>query len=610
MESRSRVRYLGLFWGLVAVIVLASCGGDSTPEPTPTTAASSTTTTAGSTTTTTTANSTTTAPPEATEAAADFDLGVDADTEWGEVFDALTPSERECIRDSFDGDQLESVLGRSVMSETDTPEVWEVSMFSCLAPQTARAVFLALLVAGLEEDGVFRMDADAEACLDKWVAGIDVVATMLALSADDAEATGVVTTAFMRCNPDLFTSLMLEETGMTLDDLSEEEATCLRDWAAGIDWTTIATGPTDDPSLLADFVPDLITCAPDLFISSMLEDTGLTLDDLSEEEATCLRDWAAGIDWATLLTGDDLAVLFDFLPDLFSCAPDLFVSSMLEDTGLTLDDLSEEEATCLRDWVTGLDWTTLLTGFADDPLYLLDLMECVPDLSWSEPGDLPWNEVVEEAASVGVGVVLQGELDDEGDSDYFAFEAEAGEFYQLDVTLGTLEDSVLDLYDVDGNWLDGNDDSAGSTASRLVWNPPRTGTYYVQVTSFDTGIGTYTLTISDIADDHANSAADATPVDIGVATRGEIDYGGDGDFFAFEAEEGESYQLEVTLGTLEDSVLDLFDADGAWLDGNDDSAGSTASRLVWNAPGTGTYYVQVASFDTGIGTYTLTIAPS
>ena len=551
MESRFRVRCLGLLGASVAVIALAGCGGDSTQESTTTAATSTTTsgTTTAPSSTTTTSSSTATAPSETTETAAGFDVNVDADTEWGEVFDALTTTEQECVRDSFEGDLLESVLARPVMSESDTPEAWEVSMFSCLAPQTARAVFLALLVAGMEEDGLFLIDADARVCLIEWVAGIDVVATMVALSADDAEAAGEVTTAFMRCNPDLFTSLMLEETGMTLEDLSPEEA-------------------------------------------------------------TCLREWAADTDWATLLSGDDLALLGGFIPDLIACAPDMFISSMLEDTGLTLEDLSPEEATCLREWVTDFDWSTLFTGFVDDSLYLFELLECVPDLSWSETGDLPWDQVIEAATPIGIGMPFQGELDDEGAGDYFTFQAEEGEFYQLDVTLGTLEDSVLDLYDADGTWLHGNDDYGETTASRLVWDAPGTRTYYVQVTSFGTGTGTYTLTISGITDDHANSAANAVRVDVGLAARGAIDYEGDGDYFAFAAEEGELYQLDVTLGTLEDSVLDIFDTGGIWLDGNDDSAESSASRLYWIAPGTGTYYVRVTGFDVGTGTYTLTIALS
>ena len=245
MESLLRVRCLGLLGGLVAMVALASCGGDSTPESTSTVVTSTTTTPSPTTTTTTTASSTTTAPSETTEAAADFDLAVDANTEWGQVFDALKASEQECVRDAFEGDRLESVLQRPVMSESDAPEAWEVSMFSCLAPQTARAVFLALSLAGMEEDGLLLMDEDAEACLKEWLAGIDVVATIVALSADDAEAAAVVTTAFMRCNPDLFTSLMLEETGLTLEDLSEEEATCLREWATDPDSTTVAAGSTE-----------------------------------------------------------------------------------------------------------------------------------------------------------------------------------------------------------------------------------------------------------------------------------------------------------------------------------------------------------------------------
>ena len=130
------------------------------------------------------------------------------------------------------------------------------------------------------------------------------------------------------------------------------------------------------------------------------------------------------------------------------------------------------------------------------------------------------------------------------------------------------------------------------------------------MTGFDVSTGTYTLTvaISDIADDHPDSTAAATPVELGVAAHGAIDYEGDRDYFTFEAEQGEFYQLDVTLGTLEDSVLDLYDTEGIWLDANDDFAESTASRLIWQAPSTGTYYVQVASFRTGTGTYTLTVA--
>lgn len=211
----------------------------------------------------------------------------------------------------------------------------------------------------------------------------------------------------------------------------------------------------------------------------------------------------------------------------------------------------------------------------------------------------------DNATPVEIGVATQGELKYARDSDFFTFEATKGEYYELDITLGTLQGSVLGVLDADGNWLASYHTS---TLPRLIWHVPATGPYYVRVASYSTKTGTYTLTVStsDIVDDHPNSADNATPVQIGVATQGELEYEGDSDFFTFEATEGQFYQLDVTLGTLEDSVLRLVDAEDIWL--ADDYGRSAAPRIGWYAPATGTYHVQVASFTTDIGTYTITVA--
>ena len=52
--------------------------------------------------------------------------------------------------------------------------------------------------------------------------------------------------------------------------------------------------------------------------------------------------------------------------------------------------------------------------------------------------------------------------------------------------------------------------------------------------------------------------------------RGTLDYDDDIDFFRFQAEAGQSYQIDVARGTLYDPKLDLFDSDGSFLDTNDD----------------------------------------
>ena len=221
----------------------------------------------------------------------------------------------------------------------------------------------------------------------------------------------------------------------------------------------------------------------------------------------------------------------------------------------------------------------------------------------------------DNATPVETGIATQGELEHYHDRDFFRFEATEGEYYELDATLGTLgtlQAFALSIHYTDGTWLTSNDDYRDSTASRLIWLAPSTGTYYVEITGLGTGTGTYalTITISDIEDDHPNLTDNATPVETGIATQGELEYGNDRDFFRFEATEGEYYVIDATLGTLQDSVLDLYDADGTWLSSNDDYRDSTASRLIWLAPSTGTYYIRVHSFATVTGTYTLTVARS
>ena len=83
------------------------------------------------------------------------------------------------------------------------------------------------------------------------------------------------------------------------------------------------------------------------------------------------------------------------------------------------------------------------------------------------------------------------------------------------------------------------------------------------------------------------------------------------DWFVLEALEGESYDIRVALGSLSDSVMAVYDADGEVLAYNDDEADSLASRRWWDAPASGEYFIGVSSpiFGSGgSGSYTLTVA--
>lgn len=236
---------------------------------------------------------------------------------------------------------------------------------------------------------------------------------------------------------------------------------------------------------------------------------------------------------------------------------------------------------------------------------------------------------IDGATAIAVGEVVAGALDHGYDLDFFAFEAEAGVIYQLDVGLEALDGLTVWGYDMGDPHFLGYDDTA--PGSRYYWKVPSTGEHYFSVWGADGALGAYTLTVaaSEIADDHGDSIDGATAITVGEDVSGVIDYVGDQDFFAFAAEAGEVYQIDVVPGTLTNSWVALYDADASVLEisrpHEDASAEGISwegpSRLYWKAPSTGEYYIGIPWYvyaslgaypgaGPDKGTYTLTVAAS
>ena len=95
---------------------------------------------------------------------------------------------------------------------------------------------------------------------------------------------------------------------------------------------------------------------------------------------------------------------------------------------------------------------------------------------------------------------------------------------------------------------------------------------------------------------------------LGESIEGVIDYEYDVDMFELSANSGQSYQIDVALDTLDDSVLTIYDAEGLEVEFNDDYGDGNASRIIWEAPATGAYYVEVSGYDEETGSYILTVA--
>jgi len=205
--------------------------------------------------------------------------------------------------------------------------------------------------------------------------------------------------------------------------------------------------------------------------------------------------------------------------------------------------------------------------------------------------------------AVGTAVTLTAEIsrdpDDTASEVHFYHDANAN---------GQLDDDDA-LLDVDTTIVDGQAaieiDTAGFS--------PGTHTFFARALYGDgqwTSAARGALTVVP-PDDHGDNAAAATVVDAGSSTAGEIELGGDVDFFAVELAAGQTYVFETSLGSLSDSVLYLYDRDGVTLiDYNDDISwpDNPGSRIDWIAEQSGTYFLEVVAFD-GIatGTYALAI---
>ena len=220
------------------------------------------------------------------------------------------------------------------------------------------------------------------------------------------------------------------------------------------------------------------------------------------------------------------------------------------------------------------------------------------------------------ATEIGVGRSVSGVIETNLDIDYFSFEGTAGLTYEASVNLDGIDDALLILRSDGGTCIQtGSVNYNESGAPLLRWTLLTDGVHYLSVEN-STGLatGAYTLNLSVAAaaatDNHGNDFCSATTILSGTPVVGTIAEPVDADWFRFLAVGGTTYTFTVTLGTLADSLLALWDTDGITiLEINDDTGGTLASRIQWTAPESGLYFVTVENADgVSTGDYSLTFS--
>ena len=243
----------------------------------------------------------------------------------------------------------------------------------------------------------------------------------------------------------------------------------------------------------------------------------------------------------------------------------------------------------------------LARGSTIDPgTYTLAVTD-VTDIADSHSADTGTSGTIE------LGTPATGEIDYEGDSDWFKVTLEEGRPYQVDVQGadtddGTLPDPHLQgIHDADGAKLSGTTDynrGAGRNA-RKVYRPPASGTYYMAVAGFQSvgqttagrhreQLGTYTMTVADVTDGVPADTTTAATVTVGASMTGTVDYRGDVDWVAVSLTANEVYRIELDGISLPDpKIHGVRNADGDRLDGTtDDDSGLGDDSRVDFTPGT------------------------
>ena len=234
--------------------------------------------------------------------------------------------------------------------------------------------------------------------------------------------------------------------------------------------------------------------------------------------------------------------------------------------------------------------------------------------------------------TVTVGGTATGNIEAEGDHDWFAVTLAANKTYRFDVMgkqlfqslNGTLANPYLDsIYRSDGTKIGGThiNDGGSYFDARLDYTPTTAGTYYLSAGGY--GEGTYTVAVTDVTggapDDHAADTTTTATIDVGGTATGEVGFYRDDDWFKVNLQTNKTYYIDLAALHLGKGTLDwptlhgIHDSTGTLIAAtanNETFDGpSTSDREVFTPTAGGDYYIAAGGprYIVRLGTYTLRV---
>ena len=247
-----------------------------------------------------------------------------------------------------------------------------------------------------------------------------------------------------------------------------------------------------------------------------------------------------------------------------------------------------------------------------------------------QPDD--YDDTTGTTGTVTVDGTATGEIEAEGDLDWFEVMLAANKTYRFDAKgkqlfqsqNGTLLNPYIDsLHRPDGTRIAGThiNDGGSYWDARIDYTATTAGTYYLSVGGY--GEGTYTVAVTDITagppDDHPADTTTTGTIDVGGTADGEVEFHGDDDWFKVTLDANKTYYIDLmalhlTKGTLDWPTLHgIHDSGGTLVAGtanNDTFDGpSTSDRQVFTPTADGDYYVAAGGPRLFVreGTYTVRV---
>jgi hypothetical protein len=227
------------------------------------------------------------------------------------------------------------------------------------------------------------------------------------------------------------------------------------------------------------------------------------------------------------------------------------------------------------------------------------LFENIPDEA-NEP-----NDSRDRATAITIGTAVPAYLNSGRDTDWYRGEVPAGGRFLTVYTEGST-DTIMTLYDAQGNELASDDDSGDGGNARLSANLPA-GPFFVKVEAYggnDGGGGLYTLQTqireAIRADEFEldNQRSQAKDITIGQRQRHNFTEGGDVDWVHLAITQAGRYGIRARgeVSTRLDTYIELYNSKEELISENDDG-GDNYDAYLSTQLSPGDYYIKIRCLD-------------